>query len=271
MSRTRLIPALLAILTCGLVGLAAAIPQPARAAASISVSQVVSGTPTVGQNVTFTVTLTNAGPDATTEGIEDNAPTGVTFISAVGTGTSCGGTHGNAIIDCQPVALAAGASISLALTVRPTQPGTITNTGEGDPDFLAFSQVSVQIAPAPTDVQVTGSASTGSPNRGATFSYTFQVKDNGPWSVGDVTFSDPLPTQVSFVGAATNNGSACTQAAGTVSCDLGGLNVGQQVNVVITVVAPISPSTFTDTATVTPNVSDTQPSNNSVSVTVQVK
>jgi uncharacterized repeat protein (TIGR01451 family) len=129
----------------------------------------------------------------------------------------------------------------------------------------------VQVAPAPTDVQVSGFASTGSPPRGATFSYTFQVKDNGPWSVGDVTFSDPLPSQVTFLGVSTSNGSSCAQSSGTVSCDLGGLNVGQQVNVVITVLAPAAPSTFTNTATVTPSVGDTQPSNNSVGVTVQVK
>jgi hypothetical protein len=43
------------------------------------------------------------------------------------------------------------------------------------------------------------------------------------------------------------------------------------VQVVITVVAPSAPSTFTNTASVTPNVTDTQPSNNSVGVTVQVK
>lgn len=97
------------------------------------------------------------------------------------------------------------------------------------------------------------------------------MKDNGPWSVGDVNFSDSLPTQVTFVGLSTSNGSSCAQAGGTVSCDLGGLAVGQQANVVVTVLAPSAPSTFTDTATVTPDVSDTQPSNNSVGVTVQVK
>jgi uncharacterized repeat protein (TIGR01451 family) len=157
------------------------------------------------------------------------------------------------------------------LTVRPTAPGTVVNTALGDPDFFVSSQVSVEAAPAPTDVQVTGFSSTGSPNRGATFSYTFQVKDNGPWSVGDVTFSDPLPAQVTFVGATADNGSDCSQTGGTIACDLGGLSVGQQVQVFVTVVAPSVPSTFTNTATTTANVTDTQPSNNSVGVSVQVK
>jgi uncharacterized repeat protein (TIGR01451 family) len=248
-------------------------PLSARAATVLSMSQTVGGAAMVGQNLTFNVTMTNTGTAPLVEGIDDNSPVGagVTFISLISTGIGCGGSHGNAIIVCSPVQLAPGASVGLALTVRPTAPGPVVNTALGDPDFLVSSPVSVVAAPAPTDVQVTGFASTGSPTRGATFSYTFQVKDNGPWSVGDVSFSDPLPAQVTFVGANADNGSACANTAGTVSCDLGGLTVGQQVQVVITVVAPSTPNTFTNTATATPNVSDTQPSNNSVGVTVQVK
>jgi uncharacterized repeat protein (TIGR01451 family) len=261
----------LAVLALVAVAGAAGVSTPARAASVISITQTVGGAAVVGQNLTFTVTMTNTGTDAVSEGIDDNTPSPANFISLIGAGISCGGIHGNALIVCAPVQLAPGASVSFALTVRPTAAGTLMNTALGDPDFLVFSQVPVQVAPAPTDVQVTGFASTGSPNRGASFSYTFQVKDNGPWSAGDITFSDPLPAQVSFVGANADNGGACAQVAGTVSCDLGGLNVGQQVQVFITVVAPTAPGTFTNTATVTPSVTDTQPGNNSVGVTVQVK
>ncbi len=244
---------------------------PARAANVLPITQTVSGSLVVGQDVTFHVSLTNGSTTTILEGIDDNVPSGVTFISVKSTGTVCGGTHGNALIICSPVNLAPGASIGYALTVRPLAAGPLTNTALGDPDFLDSSQVTVQVAPAPTDVQVTGSASTGSPARGATFTYTFQVKDNGPWSAGDVAFADPLPSQVTFVGVTTNSGSPCSFASGTVSCDLGGLNVGQQVNVVVTVIAPSAPATFTNTANVTPSVTDTQPANNSVAVTVQVK
>jgi uncharacterized repeat protein (TIGR01451 family) len=246
---------------------------PVHAAVVLSVSQTVSSPAIVGQNLTFTVTMTNAGTDTVSEGIDDNTPVGAgaSFVSLKSTSLSCAGTHGNELIICQPVQLAPGASASYDLTIRPTAPGTTGNSASADPNFNYYSQVTVEVSPAPTDVQVTGSASTGSPARGASFSYTFQVKDNGPWSVGDVTFSDPLPSQVTFLGVSTSNGSTCAQSSGTVSCDLGGLNVGQQVNVVITVLAPAAPSAFTNTATVTPSVGDTQPSNNSVGVTVQVK
>ena len=62
--------------------------------------------------------------------------------------------------------------------------------------MLTQASVNVAIAPAPTDIQVTGAASTGSPTVGSTYSYTFQVKDNGPWPAPGVSFSDTLPSVV---------------------------------------------------------------------------
>jgi uncharacterized repeat protein (TIGR01451 family) len=211
-----LVVGMLALTALGWAGL-----TPAQAAASLSLVQTISGTAVVGQDLTFTVTMTNTGPGAIFEGIDDNTPGNATFVSLRSAGIACGGTHGNALITCSPTTIASGASVSYALTVRPTAAGSTVNTASGDPDFLDDSQVTVQVAPAPTDVQVTGSASTGSPDRGATFSYTFQVKDNGPWGVADVTFSDPIPAQVSYVGANADNGSTCSQTAGIVACDLG--------------------------------------------------
>lgn len=244
---------------------------PVHAGTLLSISQTVNGTAVVGQNLTFSVTMTNAGTASILEGIDDSPPSTATIVSVKSTGITCARASRGTFVLCSPVQIAPGASVSYDLTVRPTEDGTMTNLAEGDPDFLYSSQATVQVAPAPTDIQVTGSASTGSPPRGASYSYTFQVKDNGPWNVDDVAFSDPLPSQVSFVGVTASNGSFCTQAAGTVSCDLGPLNVGQQVNVVVNVLAPTAPSTFTNTASITPSVTDTQPSNNSVGVTVQVK
>jgi hypothetical protein len=85
-----------------------------------------------------------------------------------------------------------------------------------------------------------------------------------------VTFSDSLPTALTFVGATSTVGN-CTESAGQVSCSLGDLAVGAQANVVITVLAPAAPQTITDVASVAEGVTDRQPSNNSAGVTVQVK
>lgn len=172
--------------------------------------------------------------------------------------------------------LAPGDSIIMTLTFTPLSLDTLTTTvvnvftPTGGTDVSNQVDLLTPVSPGPTDVQVTGFASTGSPARGATFTYTFQVKNNGPEPAYAVTFGDPLPAAVSLVGVQTSAGS-CAQAAGTVNCSLGDLAVGAQATVVITVVAPAAPSTFTNTASVGSGSPDRQPSNNSVGVTVQVK
>jgi uncharacterized repeat protein (TIGR01451 family) len=172
--------------------------------------------------------------------------------------------------------LAPGASVVLTISFIPTSLDTLDTTVGivGDVPGMGLLSNPVDlvstVSPGPTDVQVTGSASTGSPARGAIFSYTFQVKNNGPLPAYAVSFSDPLPAEVGFSSVQTSVGS-CLQAAGTVSCALGDLAVGAQANIVITVVAPTSPATFINTASVTTASPDRQPSNNSVGVTVQVK
>ena len=91
--------------------------------------------------------------------------------------------------------------------------------------------LSVPVNPAPTDVQVTGSASTGSPPVGSDFSYTFQVKDNGPWPAPGVTFADTVPSTLGLIGVTSSLGT-CSTVGSTVSCDFGDMAVGSQANVI---------------------------------------
>src|SRR5437868_1627333 len=51
------------------------------------------------------------------------------------------------------------------------------------------------------DLQVSGSASTGSPIAGQPFNYIFQVRNSGPEDAGGATFTDQLPAGTTFVGA----------------------------------------------------------------------
>jgi uncharacterized repeat protein (TIGR01451 family) len=141
--------------------------------------------------------------------------------------------------------------------------GGITSTSSA-------SDLTSQVAPVPTDLQITGFASTGSPTVGSTF--TFQVKDNGLQPAPGVSFADVFPVGETFVSASTNlAGQTCGLAVGQVSCSLGDLAVGAQANVTLTVSAPSAPTTITVTATVSMTVTDLKPSNNSVAVTLQVK
>jgi len=81
----------------------------------------------LGEDLTCTLAVTNNGPNAANGVMLTNVlPPGVGFISAVLGQGSCG-RAGNEVV-CNLGSLAAGAGVSVALLMRPGQPGFITNS-----------------------------------------------------------------------------------------------------------------------------------------------
>ncbi len=81
----------------------------------------------VGQNVTYTLTAKNNGPD-TAPGVvlTDTLPGGATFVtSGTPTAGSCTGTQ---TVTCSFGALASGATVTVTVVARMTSPGTQTDT-----------------------------------------------------------------------------------------------------------------------------------------------
>jgi uncharacterized repeat protein (TIGR01451 family) len=127
---------------------------PLPKSADLSVSLVASPDPAVGGDLTYTVTVTNRGPDpATGVTLTDTLPMGVTFVAAE---VSQGGSaHEAGVLTAQLGALAPGGSATVTLRVRPMVAGTWANTvrvaaGEPDPD-PANNQAAatVTVRPAP--------------------------------------------------------------------------------------------------------------------------
>lgn len=103
------------------------------------------------------------------------------------------------------------------------------------------------VAPAATDIQIAGSASNGAPPAGSTFSYTFQLKNAGPWGTyGGITFIDTLPPSLTFVSASVSPRSAlaalaCNVQGQAVTCPLNEMQNGGasgQATITLTVTAP---------------------------------
>ncbi|HEY3543878.1 MAG TPA: Ig-like domain-containing protein [Gaiellaceae bacterium] len=85
----------------------------------------------VGENATWTATMTNAGPDTAT-GITFRASTSpaATLVSATESrGNGCTGST------CAVGTLAAGASATVTLVYTPAQPGTLSVSGSVESDF----------------------------------------------------------------------------------------------------------------------------------------
>ncbi|HEX2060134.1 MAG TPA: IPTL-CTERM sorting domain-containing protein [Thermoanaerobaculia bacterium] len=122
--------------------------------ADLGVAKAVVGTGPflAGQNASFTITVTNAGPgSAANVHVVDILPAGTTFVSATPSAGTCTGT---VTVDCSVGMLANGGSATITLTVQLTTAGEITNTATAtsesvDPTPAAGSAtITVSAAPA---------------------------------------------------------------------------------------------------------------------------
>lgn len=278
----------------GLAGIAAAIalaaPAAAFAATVTSPTGMVtaSGPDTIQSGVatTFTETVTNttSSPFDGPVGVvaSGSMPSGITVQGIKGC-TNLGGGGQSTSFLCGMPNLAAGASESMTFTLVGSAAGDYQipigasaeiadpACGTGCQDAVGDSvDLPLTVQPGSTDIQVTGSSNNGSPSVGSTFSYTFQVKDNGPLAASTVTFDDSLPAAIVLGGTLTVDRGTCTASAATnsVHCDIGTLAVGQQSDITFTA-SPTATGTFANTASVTMLNPDSRPANNTVTVTVQ--
>lgn len=96
--------------------------------ADLSVSKADSPDPvTLGEPLTYTVTLLNQGPDSATDvTLTDELPGSVTFVSATPSQGSCSQAFG--IVNCTLGALATGTSATVSIVVEANAVAAITNT-----------------------------------------------------------------------------------------------------------------------------------------------
>jgi uncharacterized repeat protein (TIGR01451 family) len=80
----------------------------------------------VGNNLTYTITASNAGPNAALAAtVTDVLPAGATFVSAAPSQGTCSGTT---TVNCSLGTINNGANATVTLVVRPTATGTLSNT-----------------------------------------------------------------------------------------------------------------------------------------------
>ena len=117
------------------------------------------------------------------------------------------------------------------------------------------------------DLQVVKSANPASAKVGDTINYTIAVINKGPATVTGTTVTDSLPEGVSYVSAATTQGTCSGKA--TVTCSIGSLANEATATVTIVVkatrVGPVK-----NTVDVGPSQDDSNKSNNTASVTTAV-
>jgi uncharacterized repeat protein (TIGR01451 family) len=102
---------------------------PAPPAPKIDLAIAKTATPsssTLGNRVTWTLTITNNGPSgATGVTVADPIPAGMVYVSSTTTQGTC---TGGVLLRCQLGSMASGASVTITLVTTSSATGTITNT-----------------------------------------------------------------------------------------------------------------------------------------------
>ncbi|HNG32228.1 MAG TPA: SBBP repeat-containing protein, partial [Blastocatellia bacterium] len=160
-------------------------------------------------------------------------------------------------VDVAGNAYVTGSTISRDFpVVEPLQP--FRNSGEVFVSKLGFE----------SDLAVTMTASRNSVLAGASLRYTITVTNQGPSPAAGVTVTDVLPANVGFVSATTSQG-ACTNNAGTVTCNVGKLAAQASATITLTVMPTVA-GALANTARAQGNEPDKFPNNNQATAQITV-
>ncbi|EDY49711.1 hypothetical protein SSCG_02813 [Streptomyces clavuligerus] len=227
---------------------------------------------TVGDGVSYAITVTNNGPsDSTGWTVTDPIPAGLNNAATTTPGcTISGGT-----LTCTGGALAVGDSVEISLTGTATAVGTITNTAEvtgDDPDPDPDNNedtTTTTVSPLPVAEVDLALTKTGpaAVSPGGTVTYTITVTNNGPDPSTGWTVTDPIPAGLSDAATTTPG---CSITGGTLTCTGGALAVGDSTTITLTGTASASVSRIVNTATVEGDDSDPDPDNNEDTTTTNV-
>jgi uncharacterized repeat protein (TIGR01451 family) len=251
-----------------------------------------------GNQLTYTVTVRNNGPAATSSvTFTDTIPTHTTFSSLTQTGTAWTCPAPGTAVSCTVASLPSGATTTFTLVVTVaagTASGTVitntasTSTSTPDPNPSSNSAtVTVIVASAGQyDLSVTSTASPNPVTPGNNITFLLNFANNGPNSASNVTFTDTVPANTTFVSLALPAGATCPTlpavgGTGAISCCPGTAGVCSgaaipsgttaQLPLVVKVNASTASGTvISNTANIGPTTNDVNVANNTSTATTVV-
>ena len=222
-------------------------------------TSAVPGTP-----VTYTLTVSNAGPSSVTGAqVQDAFPaglTGITWTCAAGAGATCAASGKGKLDTTADLPAGTSATYTLSATIDPAATGTLANTattsapaGVADPEAGNNSATDTNTLTPEADLAITKTDGQSAAVPGTPVTYTLQVSNAGPSSVTGARVRDTFPAALTGVTW------TCTAGAGATCAASGGGNLDASANVpagsqvTYTVTATLDPAatgTLTNTATV---------------------
>lgn len=201
--------------------------------------------PPVGTTVTYTVTVTNAGPDsAFALAVADSLPSGITYAShATTAGTYdppsgiwsipqlADGTMATLTLLGTVDAGAQGATLVNRARVASASPADPVPGNEADSALVSVPGIVVLES---ADVALSQSVSDAAPREGDPVTITLDIVNHGPDTAGAVEVTDLLPAGLVFSAASASKG---TYAAGTGIWTIGDLAPDETADLTIDVTA----------------------------------
>ncbi|MBU7000319.1 MAG: DUF11 domain-containing protein [Theionarchaea archaeon] len=236
-----------------------------RGVADLRLEKTVdNSTPNIGDNVTFTITVYNDGPnDATDVSVEDVLPVWLSYVSD----NPSQGTYSNVTGIWTVGSIANGGSATLQITVQVTTSGSIKNVAqvyssfESDPDSTPNNDDGDQseddedfetlTVPASADLRIVKSVNDSNPNVGDTITFTITVYNDGPDAATNVTVEDVIPSGYTYVSSSIAGGdSRDDSSAPTLTWTINSLANGSNVSLTFQVVVQAT-GTYKNVAQVT--------------------
>ncbi|RHA43551.1 DUF11 domain-containing protein [Cellulomonas rhizosphaerae] len=230
-----------------------------------------------GANVTYTMTVRNAGPSSADIALSDLVAGGLSVVSLSGAG-SCSVTTATCSLS-----LASGGAATLTLVGRTSSAlpdgGTVSNTAtvtttSTDPNAANDSATTTATVQRSADLRVQKRLLDDAIVAGRSARYEVVVTNLGPSQATDVVVVDTLPPEA--VLDPSQSSPACSAAGSTVTCAAGTVDAGPTPGTaglastfVIAFEVPAGAeagTALTNSATVAGSESDPAPANNTVTV-----
>jgi trimeric autotransporter adhesin len=235
--------------------------------ADLAIAKSHTGSFTEGTNGVYTIGVTNNGPSSTTGTITmtDTLPTGLTYVSAAGTGWTCGAA-GQIVTCTRPSPLNSGVAapaITLTVSVGGAAYPSVTNSAtvsSGAFDNIAgnntASDPTTVIGPnLSTSTKTVVDLNGGSYMAGDVLQYTITLTESNGIAASGVSVTDAIDANLTSFTVVSYPAGATNRSTGT-ALNITGISVPASGSVTIVYTAIISGSatpgtTITNTATVT--------------------
>ncbi len=218
------------------------------------------------QNVTFTLTTHNYGPDsAKTVKVTDKLPTGLKFISADGTYNSSTGiwTIGNLAVD-KTVTLHILAK--MMVSAKKLTNVAVVSGANYDPKSANNRATATVTSPRAADLGITKTVNNSRPKYLQNVVFTLTARNYGPNTATGVTVTDKLPAGLKFVSVSGNG----KYNAATGVWTIGTLAKDKSATLRITAKASTPSKKLTNVAVISGNTYDPNSANNRASASVTV-